>query len=92
MKLITKITGEDAYQQARRKARRGPYDWIGYRDKTGELTVEILNLDSLKRALLIKGTKGKFSYFTSSGQLLMGWRGGINMFYQLKHPHYDFHV
>lgn len=84
-----KITGPDSYEQAERKTRFGRKDgpeWIGYKTRQGELVAEVLTRQSLKRALLEKGTGGRFTHFVDGHRMRLTWRTGLNLLAQLRYP------
>jgi len=81
------MTGSEARELAKRKARYGHNDWIYWKDKaTGEWHAEKETSASVKRALLAVGTQGYYMLLTASKawQLMYHWRMGINAFQQLK--------
>lgn len=57
-----------AYYEAKRKATYGRNDWVFYSEKSGLQVAELLSVESLKRAMIAKGTKGKFTIFACPGK------------------------
>jgi len=79
------VTGPGARQTVERRARyaRAPLSWLSYRGRNGILYGELASAYAYKRALLAIGTKGHFSLHTSSGNLRLGWKSGLNALYQV---------
>lgn len=79
----------DAYKKAEnRTAHHANRDLvlIGHKTRTGELVTERQSVASVRRALLAVGTKGSIRQFVGGHRLIIRWRAGINLFYQLKYP------
>lgn len=89
MRTSVYFSGPDAatraHQQATYARQETRQDWLIYRDRRGLLTAEALTAGSLKRALLAKGTTGRFKLvIAGGGGLMLGWKSGLNLFAQLK--------
>lgn len=76
MEAITRTTD---FQLAKRKARYGHREWIGYTIKsTGERIYERASAESLKRAMLLNGTQRHMTLIETDGLCSTGQWSFIN--------------
>lgn len=75
----TRLTGEDAWETAKRKNKYGCYDWIGWIDSTGEKNADVASYENIKEAMLETGTQGYFREFARGVSWMTTWRMGSRM-------------
>lgn len=83
------VTGADAYETARKKARYGHKDWIVWTEKTGTRFAAPKSRESIKAALLAVGTQGRFSLIGASNAVsfVVCWSLGTQMMRNVKYDH-----
>lgn len=79
----TRLTGEAREIRfiAKRKARYGHKEWIAWVDSSGVGHADVKNYQSIKDAMLAKGTGGTFVLIGASNAhlMLITWRLGVQM-------------
>ena len=87
------MTGNEAREIAKRKARYGHSDWIIWKDGADEYHAAKASAATVKQALLAVGTQGRFNCYQASNAWShsYSWRMGINFMQHLqyyeKHGH-----
>ncbi len=84
------IAGPTVHQIAKRRAKYSRYDWIVWRERTGQWCAAPVSLPSIRMAMLATGTQQTFAlYGRRTGHLTpIWWWVANNIRRQLKAGHY----